>query len=281
MTEDNAEEEHSFYQMVPNERLQHQGMLQLLRHFNWTWVGFVAENRESGERFIESMLPEFSQHGICAAFVEIYRHLRFYDSLESMNTWVAEIYETVMDSKANAVVFYGQANSMVTLRWLLHIPEMEDTLKKPKYKVWILTGQMEFTSIVYQNSWDIEDIHGALSFAVHFNEPPGFQPFIQSRNPFTTKEDGFIRDFWAQVFGCVFPDSGLGERNENICRGDERLEKLPGPFFEMSMTGYSYSIYNAAYAVAHALHATYSSKAYNKAVLNGKKRNHKPWQVMD
>ncbi|XP_077169279.1 vomeronasal type-2 receptor 26-like [Paroedura picta] len=278
MTEDNSKD-HSFYQMVPDERLQHRGILQLLRHFNWTWVGFVADNKESGERFIESMRPEFLQHGICAAFIEIYHHLRFYDILESMNTWVAKIFDTVMDSKAKAVVFYGQANSMITLRWLLHVPEMEDIMKKPTYKVWILTGQMEFTSIVYQNSWDVEDIHGALSFAVHFNEPLGFQPLVRSRNPSTTKGDGFIRDFWAQVFGCVYPDSDLGESDENICTGEERLEKLPGPFFEMSMTGYSYSIYNAAFAVAHALHAMYSSKANNRAILNGEKRKHQQWKA--
>ncbi|XP_060110804.1 vomeronasal type-2 receptor 26-like [Heteronotia binoei] len=48
----------------------------------------------------------------------------------------------------------------------------------------------------------------------------------------------------------------------DTCNGEERLEKLPGPLFEMSMTGYSYNIYNAMYAVAHAVQVMYSSKCH-------------------
>uniref|UniRef100_A0ACB8EV86 Uncharacterized protein n=1 Tax=Sphaerodactylus townsendi TaxID=933632 RepID=A0ACB8EV86_9SAUR len=59
------------------------------------------------------------------------------------------------------------------------------------------------------------------------------------------------------------------------CTGDETLKDLPAS--EMSMTGHSYSIYNAVYAVAYALNAMHSSKD-----IQGERRklsSQQPWQV--
>ncbi|XP_060538190.1 vomeronasal type-2 receptor 26-like isoform X2 [Pantherophis guttatus] len=77
--------------------------------------------------------------------------------------------------------------------------------------------------------------------------------------------DHFIRVFWEQAFKCSFPDSAT---DKGSCTGNERLESLPHSFFEMSMTSQSYSVYNAVYAVAHALHAFYSSRRKYGAVLD-------------
>ncbi|XP_054850014.1 vomeronasal type-2 receptor 26-like [Eublepharis macularius] len=45
------------------------------------------------------------------------------------------------------------------------------------------------------------------------------------------------------------------EESKEPCTGEEKLETLPGIFFEMDMFDHSYNVYNAAYALAHALHA--------------------------
>ncbi|XP_053120351.1 vomeronasal type-2 receptor 26-like [Hemicordylus capensis] len=271
-----------FYRMVPDEAHQYMGILQLLRHFNWTWVGFVADNNANGERFLQRMLPVFSENGICLALSKIYPRMSFDNDFEEQKEWLFKIYDMVMTSTATALIFYGDCNSMVSLRYFLFLPEMEDTTKKPKSKVWILTAQMEFTSTVFHRSWDIQVIHGSISLAIHSNDLLGFHQFIQSRNPSKAKEDGFIRDFWEQAFGCLFPDSDLGNIDGDICTGEERLEDLPGAYFEMSMTGYSYNVYNAVYAVAHALHAMHSSRSKSRAMMQeeGRSRENPPaWQI--
>ncbi|XP_066486386.1 vomeronasal type-2 receptor 26-like [Tiliqua scincoides] len=75
-----------------------------------------------------------------------------------------------------------------------------------------------------------------------------------------------IEDVWVQGMEI---HSDLVTVKGDICTGEEKLENLPAPFFEMSMTGHSYSIYNAVYAVAHALQAMSSGRLHHKAMTDG------------
>ncbi|XP_053216233.1 vomeronasal type-2 receptor 26-like [Podarcis raffonei] len=68
----------------------------------------------------------------------------------------------------------------------------------------------------------------------------------------------------ALLYHQMFPDVDHGE-NTKICTGEEKLENLPATVFEMTMTGHSYSIYNAVYTVAHALHAMHSLRFKHRA----------------
>ncbi|KAL8176342.1 UNVERIFIED_CONTAM: hypothetical protein K2H54_032077, partial [Gekko kuhli] len=210
-----------------------------------------------------------------------YPNLGFDDNIGVTWEWMAEMYDKVMNSRANAIIFYGEADSMIHFRWLLYVPDIEDEVAKPKGKVWILTAQMDFMSLPYQNIWDIQVIHGAISFAIHSSELPGFQQFLHSRNPSSIKEDSFIRAFWAKAFDCVFSNSVSDEAEEKMCTGEEMLEHLPRHVFETSITGHSYNIYNAVQVVAHALHAMYFSELRSTAMIPEKKKLQKeqPWQV--
>ncbi|KAL8176438.1 UNVERIFIED_CONTAM: hypothetical protein K2H54_034391 [Gekko kuhli] len=187
-----------------------------------------------------------------------------------------------MESTAKAVVVHGEIESVINLRFLLRAAEFIEIPMRTKAKVWILTAQMDFTSIDVQRSWDLDFIHGALSFAVHSREVLGFDQFLQARDPVSEKEDGFIGDFWKQAFGCSFPGTTEAMTDDEICTGKEKLESLPGSVFEMSMTGHSYSIYTAIYVVAHALHAMYSAMPKHRALADGRNKllRQQPWQFV-
>ncbi|XP_070795158.1 vomeronasal type-2 receptor 26-like [Pituophis catenifer annectens] len=128
---------------------QYVGIVQLLLHFHWNWVGLVAPEDDSGERFISSLTPMIQEKEICLAFTE--------------------------------------------------------------------------------------KIH---------------------------------------KLGEILP------KGEKQCTGKENLRNLPSYVFETSMEGESYNIYNAIYAVAHALHAMHGSGARPTMMRFGKRiSNIQSWQI--
>ncbi|XP_054850277.1 vomeronasal type-2 receptor 26-like [Eublepharis macularius] len=263
----------SFYQMVPNEAQQYKGIFHLILHFKWTWIGIIAVDDERGERFQQAILPLFSQNGICVAFIEKIIQVSKLEYYFEMMKEGLKNFEVVMESKANAVVLYGDTGSLSYMRASVKFSELGFTQAIPKGKVYIMTIQMDVASYYYQRKWALQLLHGAVSFRVHTKEPPGFQQFLLNRDPLWTKGDGFIREFWEQAFLCQFPDSPLDKGFDQACTWEEKLDSLPGDAFEMNMTGHSYSIYNAVYAVAHALDAIYSSSCGHRRMMERKKCN--------
>ncbi|XP_063158972.1 vomeronasal type-2 receptor 26-like [Candoia aspera] len=65
------------------------------------------------------------------------------------------------------------------------------------------------------------------------------------------------------------------------CSGEENLENLPGPLFELQMTGQSYGIYNAVYAVAHALQEMVGSSSKQREILKYEFPDLQPWQEIN
>ncbi|XP_034278626.2 vomeronasal type-2 receptor 116-like [Pantherophis guttatus] len=183
-----------------------------------------------------------------------------------------------MNSKANTVIVYEQ--NVLLLRVLLYLPYMEEVLTMPKAKVWILVSELDLASFVFQKGWDMQGLHGALSFAAYSNEVPGFQAFLQNRNHLFIKEDLFVREVWEQAFGCDYPTSSV--ITDSTCTGEERLESLPATLFEISMTGHSYSIYNSVSAIGYALHDMQSSLQKYRMLKKGGKlhlQNQQPWKL--
>nr|XP_028560512.1 vomeronasal type-2 receptor 26-like [Podarcis muralis] len=191
-----------FYQMTPKETHEYKGILSLLLHFKWIWIGILTFYDENAERFVQTVVPLYSQNGICFAFIERSHKFTYVSEIHDMFKLGAKIHDKINDSKANVVLFYGESYAVAFFRWYPYLSELKQSSNKPKGKVWIMTAQVELTSFVYQRTWDTEILHGVLSFTTHSNDPPGFHQFVQSKTPTSPKGDGFILDFWQQAFGC-------------------------------------------------------------------------------
>ncbi|KAL8176412.1 UNVERIFIED_CONTAM: hypothetical protein K2H54_033633 [Gekko kuhli] len=243
--------------MVPNEAHQYTGMVQLLLHFQWKWVGLITVGDDQGEKFVQTLTHLFSQNGICPAFTQ--KLVTHSESLD-MSLLIERFQDTstfLIDTDVNIFVINAETGTMMTMQWVLMYADLNTT--SSICKVWVMTAHWDFTSETFLRNLDIQIFHGSLSFAIHSNELQGFQSFLHRLTPYSDR-DGFIRVFWEQAFDCFFPDTDRSGESKKSCTGEEKLETLPGPLFEMSMTGQSYSIYNAVYAVAHAFHTMHSSR---------------------
>nr|XP_056720326.1 vomeronasal type-2 receptor 26-like [Euleptes europaea] len=245
----------------------------------WTWIGLVAMDDDNGDRFLQTVVPLLSQNRICYSFIFKTAKRAYKDDMLMLLSQLQEQYPVLVESKANVYFVYGEPPALYILRMLLFAAEM--ALLTPLGKVWIVTSQWNFESLSIQTSWDIQIFHGALSFTEHSRQPPGFQQFLQNVRPSWAKGDGFIQEFWEQAFNCSLKSFPPEEDSRMPCTGEEKLESLPGVLFEMSMSGHSYNIYNAAYAVAHSLHAMHVLRPKYKSLAGERQTIHNvhPWQL--
>uniref|UniRef100_A0A8C3TDP1 G-protein coupled receptors family 3 profile domain-containing protein n=1 Tax=Chelydra serpentina TaxID=8475 RepID=A0A8C3TDP1_CHESE len=270
----------SVYRMLPNEVPQSLGLVRLMQHFRWTWVGLIASDDDSGEKFVQTLKPMLTRNSICVAFTKQAPHVPSPSMVLVFREQTSKLHSSISQTKAEVIVVYGDTDSLLGLKLFLHVNYQ--TALTPIGKVWIMTAQWDFTSYIALNRWTLKPFHGSLSFAVHTKEVPGFRDFLQSLNPYQSQGDIFIQRFWHTVFNCSVLYSSLTIKDGRNCSGKEELASLPGSDFEMKMSSQSYSIYNGVYAVAHALHALYSSKSKKEAMGKGhllELQNIQPWEV--
>ncbi|XP_015270463.1 PREDICTED: vomeronasal type-2 receptor 26-like [Gekko japonicus] len=269
--------------MFPNVAHQYKGILHLLLHFRWTWIGLFYLAVENVEQFLQNVISSFSQSGVCFEFLQILQAISFSDGFAGLLEKGLETYKIGMGSSATALVIHGEIQTVMSMRTVHQVAECEDNPVKTKGKVWIMTAQMDFVSLPYQRNWDIDIIiHGAIAFAIHSVEVLGFYRFLHMRNPTLVIEDAFIKAFWQQAFQCSFPGFIAVSKDGPLCTGEEKLETLPASVFEMGMTGHSYSIYNAVYSVAHALHDLHVSQFRQRWMSDKGRRqllNQQLWQL--
>uniref|UniRef100_A0A8D2IY47 Uncharacterized protein n=1 Tax=Varanus komodoensis TaxID=61221 RepID=A0A8D2IY47_VARKO len=266
------------YQMVPKESHQYLGVVRLFQHFGWTWIGLLAVDDDYGDKFLQSMVPLLSQNDICYAFILRLPERTYLDEYTGRLLQLVQNYPVLMERKVSTFFVHGEPPSWQNLRMLfLTAPILA---WPPLEKVWISTSQWDFASLTVQKMWDIQHFHGAITFAVHSKQPPGFNTSVHTMKPPWRKEDIFFQNFWEQAFHCQFNTSQIYVENRKLCTGEERLETLSSTIFEGKMTGHSYSVYNAVYAVAHAMH-TASRWSSNCGRDTGELASHntEPWQL--
>uniref|UniRef100_A0A8C6XJB8 G-protein coupled receptors family 3 profile domain-containing protein n=1 Tax=Naja naja TaxID=35670 RepID=A0A8C6XJB8_NAJNA len=254
----------SLYQMVPNEIHQYNGIIQLLQHFGWIWIGIMAVDDDYGDMFLQKIEPLLLQNSICYAFILRTPPKAYIDEYIHLISMVLRYDQLFMEDKVKVCLIYALAPGMENLRVIILVASL--TSLPSLGKVWIVTSHWNFGILSIQRLWDIQSFHGALSFAVRSMTPPGFQEFLHTARPSWVKEDNFIQNFWEQV----------------LCTGNENLENLPSILFEMSMTGHSYNIYNAVHVMVHSLHVLLKSRSRCRNAIGTEEiifQDLRPWQV--
>ncbi|KAK9398125.1 type-2 vomeronasal receptor [Crotalus adamanteus] len=248
----------SFFSMVPNENLQYEGIVHLLKHFEWNWIGLLVPENESREAFIQNLQPKLFQNDICIAWMELIPILK--DAIlnkEAIFERIGKIIDTISVKNVSVFLAYGTIQSMQILQWGLHSKEVYQ--KDPiDHRVWIVTYQWDFTvTLSSLGKVLVQTFNGSLYFSLHTRIVPEFQEFLESIKP-SLSLFPYVNWFWESVFHCSLPPYQKGVK---CCTGKEKLRKVPGSVFEMNMSGESYNIYNGVYLAAHAVQAMHSRRA--------------------
>ncbi|XP_054832654.1 vomeronasal type-2 receptor 26-like [Eublepharis macularius] len=228
------------FRVVPNETPQCVGIVHLLKHFGWNWIGLLTSDDDSGENFLQNLIPRLFRSNICIALKESIPTIRSFAEYRYREKILGGIGLKIWFSKLNVILVYGDDENMDGFRAILLYFEIDHRV--PIERVWITTSQWDVTSILPETKFSAKSLNGSLSFALHTNKVPGFQDFIETLNPHQSNIY-FIQKFWMHVFLCSLPQYKLyGPPNKN-CTGEEKLDSVPGTVFEMGMSG-GYDIVN-------------------------------------
>ncbi|KAL8177259.1 UNVERIFIED_CONTAM: hypothetical protein K2H54_043797 [Gekko kuhli] len=250
----------------------------------WYQPGDFIIGGITSQVFYAFHIPSFEEHPSQKLFdIPIIPRQTYLTNVFEINDVVSSIYQPVTDAKVNTCVLYGETFTILWLSYFMLLGAPGHVENASDGKLWIMTAQIDFALTSIQSLSDLQMFQGAISFMIHSSELPGYQHFLQVIRPCWTKRDSFIKSFWEQAFNCHYLNCSMASEGNGTCTGEERLESLPEPVFAMRMTGHSYSIYNAVYAVAHALHSMYSSRSNHRGVRDSKKDallHLHPWKVI-
>ncbi|XP_070588487.1 vomeronasal type-2 receptor 26-like [Erythrolamprus reginae] len=264
----------SFFQIESNEFPQNVALIQLLLYFQWNWVGLLAHENDYGEHLISSLMPMLKEKEICLAFAEVLKSDFF------STTWLGLINMYNSWSAAEIIILFGDTHNFGNMVNAVNFDKKES--KESSSKLWVLTCHWKVTMVdpVAMLSV-INPFHGALHFR-DTEDIPEFSHFLSSLDLFNSQVDLPLLQWWEKVFYCTnYKPGKIYPKWKTKCTGKENVHHLKMYTFERTMMGESYNIYNAVYALAHALHAMVGSRAQLTRMRLGKKSSDvQSWQIL-
>ncbi|XP_067325556.1 extracellular calcium-sensing receptor-like [Anolis sagrei] len=229
----------SFFRTIPSNRFQAIGLTHLVIHFAWKWVGLLATDSEYGQQGIEIVQEGILKKRVCVAFLS-------WLPLSLDMARVRDVVGTIMASHARVIVAFCGLE--------IHPLLLELYQQKVEGRV-LLCSEAVSQASTFRDPKAFFMFDGSLSVVSHKGPVPGLRDFILELQPVTSSEDIFIQEFWSKVFNCWWNQSYIQEEHDRrYCTGKENLKKDTNPFASMPGFGLTFSVYNAVYAVAHALH---------------------------
>ncbi|KAM5237993.1 vomeronasal type-2 receptor 116-like [Ctenodactylus gundi] len=253
----------SLYQLAPKDTALALGMVSLMLHFNWTWVGLVVTEGQKGVQFLSDMRTEMERNGVCIAFVKT-----FSSSIVSyISVTRGHDFLTKETPPVNVVVIYYDTGSLNDVNH--HVGQQLVT-----WRVWVTNSQWH--ADMAGRNLILDSFHGTLMFSYHQEEISNYKTFIQTVNPSRYPEDNFLALYWFKNFDCSLSDSDCALKD---CALNASLTWLPVNRFDPAISDGSYSIYNAVYAVAHALQEMLCQQVQMQPGAEGEAVLPSPWQL--
>nr|XP_051687489.1 vomeronasal type-2 receptor 116-like [Oryctolagus cuniculus] len=253
----------SLYQMATSDSSLACGMLSLLLHFGWIWVVIFVSNDMKGEKFLQDIQTEMVKKGLCLANI-----IKLPDTKSRYEKTEISFLAGLRISSANVHILYGDVRSVYTMEFL---SKFYLTLGK----VWIMAAKWEI--VVKETDHMLHSFHGGFSFSYHKEEIPGLNHFVKTVDPSHYPEDFFLSQLWLHAFHCLPPGSLCG--TIGVCPPNASFEFFPGRIDMLTISDSSYFIYNAVYAVAHALHKMLSEQIEKGSPGDATQPRIFPWQL--
>ncbi|XP_039609128.1 extracellular calcium-sensing receptor-like [Polypterus senegalus] len=268
----NKREFPSFFRTVPSDAFQVKALVQIIKHYRWTWVGVVASDDDYGQYAVKSFHEEMSKFG-CVAFSE---------TLPIVNARgkILQIVNIIKQSTAKIIVIFSTRQDATAL--IQEIVHQNITGRQ-----WIASEAWS-TSTFLATKENFPSFGGTIGTAIRRGEIPGMKDFLLKIRPDFAPSNNLLLKFWETMFECQFMENITNLNNSYLpdskqCTGLEDLNSKQTSYTDVTESRASYNIYKAVYALAHALNNLASCKNGKGPFENSScasVTHFQPWQLM-
>ncbi|XP_035381561.1 extracellular calcium-sensing receptor-like isoform X1 [Electrophorus electricus] len=244
----------TFFRTVPSDHHQAAALAKMVKLFGWTWIGAVRSDSDYGNYGMAAFLKAAQEEGICVEYSEAYYRTQPRSKLE-------RVADVIRRSTSRVIVAFV---NIAEMRFLL-----EELARQPLPPLqWI--GSEAW--ITHPEFLRFNTCAGAIGFGIPRSVIPGLREFLLDLSPEQALKSPLLTEFWESAFSC----SLKGRMGVHNCDDNEDIRTLQNPYTDTSQLRVTNLVYEATYAIAHAIHAVICNNTQcNKTI------KFTPWQIYD
>ncbi|XP_028274695.1 extracellular calcium-sensing receptor-like [Parambassis ranga] len=265
----------AFLRTMPSDFFQVDALVQLVKHFGWTWVGVIAGDDAYGRGGANIFVEKVRKLEACVALHEIIPKNRAQAAISS-------IVSSIRSSRARVILVFAVEQDAAAL--------FDEAVRQELMGIQWLASEAWSTAAVLSTPRKYHHIlQGSMGFAIRRAQIPGLRDFLLRLSPSSldAHEDPFLVPFWEEVFQCSLGVHTEGQaynaEAKPPCTGTEELRSITNIYSDVSQLRISYNVYKAVYAIAHSLEAMRSCVKGKGPFLQQTcpdADNIQPWQLL-
>ncbi|KAA0714826.1 Extracellular calcium-sensing receptor [Triplophysa tibetana] len=231
----------TFFRTIPSDYYQAKALASLVQQHGWTWIGALQSDNDYGRNGISAFTKEVEKIGVCIAFVGTI--LRTYPQNK-----INEVVDLIKQSAVKVILAFVPEGDLY--------PLMKEVVRLNITGIQWIASEAWVTAARPSTPEMFKSFGGTVGFVVRKMAMPKLGPFLKNISPYSTSQSMFVSDFWETMAGCkpclnCTPSANV--RLDRICKGEEKLN-YTDKFFDVSQLRVAYNVYQAVYAIAHAIH---------------------------
>ncbi|KAM9359513.1 extracellular calcium-sensing receptor-like [Symphorus nematophorus] len=232
----------TFFRTVPSDRFQILGLVQLMKYFDWRWVGIIYSEELYADQGSAEFTKEAKKEGICVEY-----RLPYSKTFQTLSKLDA-IVRTLRKSSSKVVLLFMSLSFATP--FLSKMENYNITVKQwLGSESWIT--QADLASVKRKGI-----LQGAMGFALPQASIPGLAEFLLSLKPSDEPQSAIVKAVWEKFFDCSFSSSNTSA----MCTGTEDLRTVSSDYTDVTHFRAENNVYKAVYLVAYALHTLLQCK---------------------
>ncbi|XP_051814246.1 extracellular calcium-sensing receptor-like [Acanthochromis polyacanthus] len=159
----------SFFRTIPSDAFQVRAMIQILKHFDWTWAGLLVSDDDYGLHAARSFQSDLSLSGEgCLAYLEVL-------PLGTDPAELRRIVDVMKKSTARVVIVFAHEGHMIKL--------MKEVMRQNVTGLQWMASEAWTAAPVLQTPQLMPYLGGTLGIAIRRGEIPGLRKFLLQIHP--------------------------------------------------------------------------------------------------